>query len=61
MAKSAIFTGVSAALFAAGLIVLFVALYHGGSLKTVLVAGLLFVATVGCWIAAARLKAREPI
>jgi hypothetical protein len=49
-------TGVAAVLFAAGLVLLFAALYrdaaHGGPL---LWAGLtLLVATVGCWIAAAR-------
>jgi len=53
-------TALSACLFAAGVALLFVALYHdatrGGPILWI--AGLLLVGTVACWIAAAR--ARNP-
>lgn len=58
--KSAILTGVAAVLFAAGVALLFVALYREGSATIVWVAAVLFFGTVACWFAAARFKAREP-
>jgi hypothetical protein len=49
-------TGLSACLFAGGVVVLFLALYHdatrGGPLLWL--AALLLIATVACWVAAAR-------
>ena len=48
-------TGLAACLFAGGLVVLFVALYHGAGRGGLLlwIAGVLLVATVGCWAASA--------
>ena len=54
--KQSTLTALAACLFAAGLVLLFVALYHGagraGSLMWIAV--VLLIAAVGCWIASAR-------
>jgi hypothetical protein len=51
-------TGLGACLFAAGVVLFFVALYHdatrGGPLLWI--AGFLLIATVACWIAAAKAR-----
>jgi hypothetical protein len=53
-------TGLSACLFVGGLVFFFVALYHDAARSGPLlwIAGLLLIATIACWIAAAR--ARNP-
>jgi hypothetical protein len=58
MTKSSTFTGLAAVLFALGLVVMFVALFHEGSPRIALVAAILFVGTFACWLRAARLEAR---
>jgi len=54
--KQSTLTGLAACLFTAGVVVLFLVLYHdakrGGPLLWV--AGLLLIATIACWIASAR-------
>ncbi len=59
--KQSTLTGLSACLFAGGVALLFVALYHeaarGGPLLWI--AGLLLIGTVACWIAAARVRDPE--
>jgi hypothetical protein len=49
-------TGLAACLFAGGLVVLFIALYHGAGRGGMFlwIAGLLLVATVVCWGLSAR-------
>jgi hypothetical protein len=53
-------TGLAACLFVGAVVFLFVALYHDASRGGALlwIAGLLLIATLACWIAAAR--ARDP-
>jgi len=59
--KQSTLTGLAACLFAGGVVILFLALYHdanrGGPLLWI--AGLLLIATVACWIAAARAGERD--
>jgi hypothetical protein len=54
-------TGVGACLFIAGIVLLFVALYHETARAGPLpwIAGALLVATVVCWIASARAGSSE--
>jgi hypothetical protein len=58
--KQSTLTGIAACLFAAGVVVLFLVLYHdairGGPLLWL--AALLLIATIVCWIASARAGAR---
>jgi hypothetical protein len=47
------FTGLGAAVFGAGLVLLFYALYHEGARKALIGAAVLLLATFICWVCSA--------
>jgi hypothetical protein len=54
--KQSTLTALAACLFTAGLVLLFVALYHGAGRAGALMwtAGAMLVAAIACWVASAR-------
>jgi hypothetical protein len=51
--RQGLFTAMAAILFCAGVVLLFVALYHQGAWGALVAAAVLFAGTVICWICSA--------
>jgi len=58
VSRKSAFTGLGAALFAAAVVLLFLSLFQGAPTPLV-IAALLFAATIACWICAARYAEKE--